>query len=93
MVAGRARGHLEAGYHELSNAKSTTKGGGGNIWEDNDESFKKLWGGVAEETGTIWDVKGLALEVWNHTGGVDKPKNRHRTKEQGIVPFIVTRLE
>lgn len=31
MITERATGHLEAGYHELSNATCTTKGGGGNI--------------------------------------------------------------
>jgi hypothetical protein len=46
-----------------------------------------------EETGTIWDVKAWLWRFGNQTGGDDKPKNWHRTKEHGIVTFIVTRLE
>lgn len=92
MVTGRVTGHLQAGYHELSNAKSTTKGGQAKIWEHDVESFEKLWKEVGKETGTQWDVKAWFWRFGNHTGGQDKPPNWHRKKEHGIVTFIVTRL-
>jgi SAM-dependent methyltransferase len=92
MITGRVTGNLEGGYHELSNAKATVKGGKGQIWEHNVDTLRKLWREVGEETGTKWDVKAWFWRFGNHTGGEDKPANWHRKPEHGIVTFIVTRL-
>ncbi|CZR54639.1 uncharacterized protein PAC_04523 [Phialocephala subalpina] len=93
LVTGRITGNLNAGYHELANAKATVRGGKGEIWEHNVESFKELWKEVGDETGTRWDCKAWFWRFGNHTGGDDKPKDWHRRKEHGIVTFIVGRLE
>ncbi|KUJ12916.1 uncharacterized protein LY89DRAFT_721745 [Mollisia scopiformis] len=93
MVTGRLTGNLNAGYHELANAKATVKGGRAEIFEHNVESFKKLWGEVGEETGTRWDCKAWFWRFGIHTGGEDKPANWHRKKEHGFISFVVTRTE
>jgi SAM-dependent methyltransferase len=92
IITGRLTGHLEVGYHVASNAKATTKGGDGKIWEHNVDSFKELWREVGDETGTHWDVKAWFWRFGIHTGGKDKPRFWHRKEEHGIVTFIVTRL-
>jgi hypothetical protein len=66
-VTGRIAGHLEAGYHELSNAKATVKGGNGKLYEHNLESFKELWREVGEKMATKWDVQAWFWRFGNIT--------------------------
>ncbi|KAF8861917.1 hypothetical protein BDZ45DRAFT_799568 [Acephala macrosclerotiorum] len=93
IVIGRITGNLNAGYHELTNAKATVKGGKGEIWEHNVESFERLWREVGDETGTRWDCRAWFWRFGNHTGGEGRPENWHRKREHGIVTFIITKLE
>jgi hypothetical protein len=89
MVTGRMTGHLEAGYKGGANVKSTTKSGG-EIWERNVKSFKKLWNEVAESTRERWVVK-----AWFWRFGIHSGLGReewYRQVGHGIVTFVATRL-
>lgn len=89
MLTGRLTGHEKAGYYQASNAKATTKSGG-DIWEHNAESLKKLFKEAGDETGTKWEVKAWLWKFGTHTATGDP--NWFRTKEHGIVTFIATRV-
>lgn len=91
IFAGRVTGSTQSGYHELPNAKSTTKSRGGKIWEHSPESFKELWREESEAMGTKWDIKCWIWQFGVHTAQKDKP-NWHRKDHHGICTFIVTRL-
>jgi hypothetical protein len=90
MFTGHMTTNIDSGYHELTNAKSTTKSGAGQIWEHDSESFKKLWK-ESEAMGTKWDVDYWLWRFGVHTGKKDDP-NWHRNEEHGICTFIATRL-
>ena len=75
--------------------KSTTKSGG-EIWEHNCESLKKLWEEVAKEMGEKSQVKPWLWRfgihsglTWEGQGGTEW----FRGKGHGIVTFIATRVQ
>ncbi|TVY84629.1 Methyltransferase trt5 [Lachnellula suecica] len=91
MFTGRTSGNLTSGYHELTNAESTTKSAEGKIWEHTPESFKEMWKEESEAMNTQWDVDCWFWRFGVHTGKKDDP-NWHRKEEHGICTFIATRL-
>lgn len=92
MCTGRLSGHDASGYHNLKNAKSTTKTGG-DIWEHNEESFMKLWREAGEQTGSEWRVFVRLWKFGLNTGfGSNKPSDWHREPGSGIVTFVAERV-